>query len=149
MFSLHPVCHRTSTSQARSANDFKLHSPSVVAQIITMKLLSQSVRRRPRTFILLLLFNFAFILYKMLPLLRLLSEDGSLNSISAMELISNPKISNKPHLIPKIIHQTYNNWSIPLKWQKAQNRTRTSHEDYEYKVRFTPFLRIAPDSRDQ
>jgi mannosyltransferase OCH1-like enzyme len=104
-----------------------------------MKLLPQSVRRRPRTFALLLLFNFALILHNMLPLLRLLSEDGSFNSINAMELISNPQISKNLLLIPKIIHQTYNNWSIPLKWQKAQNRTRTSHEDYEYKVHFTFF----------
>jgi mannosyltransferase OCH1-like enzyme len=118
----------------------RVASPSAFAQIITMKLLPQSVRRRPRTFALLLLFNFALILHNMLPLLRLLSEDGSLNSISSMELISNPQISEKRLLIPKIIHQTYKNWSIPLKWQKSQNRTRTSHEDYEYKVRFPLFF---------
>jgi mannosyltransferase OCH1-like enzyme len=116
----------------------ELHSASALAQIITMKIVPKSVRHRPRAFAL-LLFNFALILHNMLPLLRLLSDDGSLNSISAMELISNPQISEKPLLIPKVIHQIYNNWSIPLKWQKVQNRTRTSHEDYKYKVHFTFF----------
>jgi hypothetical protein len=86
----------------------ELHSVSALAQIITMKIVPKSVRRRPRAFAL-LLFNFALILHNMLPLLRLLSEDGSLNSISAMELISNPQISEKPLLIPNVIHQTYNN----------------------------------------
>jgi mannosyltransferase OCH1-like enzyme len=46
-------------------------------------------------------------------------------------------INEKPQLIPKIIHQTYINESIPQHWKGPQQSCLDLHPDYEYKVRHT------------
>lgn len=69
-------------------------------------------------------------------LLELLVVDGSEDRISRAELPApnSGSISERPQLIPKIIHQTYINESIPEVWQDAQRSCIELHEDYEYKL---------------
>lgn len=69
-------------------------------------------------------------------LLELLVVDGSEDRISRAELPApnSGAISERPQLIPKIIHQTYINESIPQRWQEAQKSCIDLHEDYEYKL---------------
>jgi hypothetical protein len=93
------------------------------------------MRRRSRRFIFLVIFVLLFLFYKCLPLFGLLSEDGALDAISASELLNDSATYSNPELIPKIIHQTYKNDSIPLKWQLMQNMTLRYHSEYEYMVR--------------
>lgn len=49
--------------------------------------------------------------------------------------------------IPKIIHQTYINESVPEHWREAQRSCIDLHEDYEYKVR-RPFQTRPPRDVD-
>lgn len=69
-------------------------------------------------------------------LLELLVVDGSEDRISRAELPApnSDAISERPQLIPKIIHQTYINESIPPVWQEAQKSCIDLHEDYEYRL---------------
>lgn len=43
-------------------------------------------------------------------------------------------MDERPQLIPKIIHQTYVNDTVPERWREAQKSCVDLHEDYEYKV---------------
>jgi mannosyltransferase OCH1-like enzyme len=78
-----------------------------------------------------------FLIHNVWTLLSLLIVDGSSDAISRAELPGPnsglPK--GKQVLIPRIIHQTYVNESIPLHWREAQQSCLDLHEDYEYKVR--------------
>lgn len=69
-------------------------------------------------------------------LLALLVIDGSADAISRAELPApnSEMIEKMPQVIPKIIHQTYKNESIPAVWQEAQQSCINLHPDYEYKV---------------
>ncbi|KAI9741912.1 MAG: hypothetical protein M1834_000301 [Cirrosporium novae-zelandiae] len=69
-------------------------------------------------------------------LLTLLWEDADEDAIRRAELPApnSPLIENRPQLIPKIIHQTYINESIPEIWQEPQQSCLDLHEDYEYKL---------------
>lgn len=70
-------------------------------------------------------------------LISLLFVDGHEDAISRAELPA-PKsgaISERPQLIPKIIHQTYINESLPAHWIAPQKSCLDLHPDYEYKVR--------------
>jgi mannosyltransferase OCH1-like enzyme len=98
------------------------------------------MRRRSRRFLLLVTFVLAFLIYRSQPLLKLLSEVGALDTISASQLFTEAQKYSNPDLIPKIIHQTYKNTSIPLKWQQMQNMILKYHDDYEYMVCQHPFL---------
>lgn len=69
-------------------------------------------------------------------LLQLLVVDGSEDAISRAELPApnSPAINSQPQLIPKIIHQTYVNDSVPEHWKGPQQSCRDLHPDYEYKL---------------
>ncbi|KAF2755844.1 hypothetical protein EJ05DRAFT_454932 [Pseudovirgaria hyperparasitica] len=69
-------------------------------------------------------------------LLELLVIDGSRDQISRAELPApnSGAIQERPQLIPKIIHQTYVNTSIPENWKEAQQSCLDLHEDYEYRL---------------
>ena len=69
-------------------------------------------------------------------LLTLLVEDGLADAIHSAEIPApnSPLIDDRPQLIPKIIHQTYVNESVPEHWREAQKSCLDLHEDYEYKV---------------
>ena len=70
-------------------------------------------------------------------LLALLFDDGSADAIHKAEIPApgSPLIDNMPQYIPKVIHQTYINESVPEHWREAQTSCIDLHEDYEYKVR--------------
>jgi mannosyltransferase OCH1-like enzyme len=69
-------------------------------------------------------------------LLALLVIDGSDAAISRAEIPApnSDMIKQLPQIIPKIIHQTYVNDSIPEVWQEAQKSCLDLHKDYEYRV---------------
>jgi mannosyltransferase OCH1-like enzyme len=77
-----------------------------------------------------LLVNYVF------TLITLLFDDCSADAISTAEIPApnSELIDQRPQLIPKIIHQTFQNESIPLKWKEAQQSCIDLHGDYEYKV---------------
>lgn len=97
------------------------------------------VRMRSKV-VLFLLINIiivGFLLRSVWTLLTLLVVDGADDAISRAELPApnSELIDGMPRLIPKIIHQTYANESVPEVWQEAQQSCVTLHQDYEYKVR--------------
>lgn len=84
----------------------------------------------------------SFLLYTVWPLLALLVVDGRSDQISRAELPAPDSnlVGGRPHVIPKIIHQTYKscaptgNNSIPAIWRDAQQSCIDLHPDYEYKA---------------
>jgi mannosyltransferase OCH1-like enzyme len=70
-------------------------------------------------------------------LLALLVEDAAADAIHRAELPSpnSSLIEQRPQIIPKIIHQTYKNETIPEVWVEAQQSCIDLHPDYEYIVR--------------
>jgi mannosyltransferase OCH1-like enzyme len=77
-----------------------------------------------------------FLVNQVWTLLTLLVKDGHEDIISKAEL---PELGSKPtnkqsQMIPKIIHQTYINTSIPEVWQEAQKSCIDLHPDWEYKL---------------
>ena len=83
-----------------------------------------------------------FLVHSVYTLLTLLVEDGSADAIHSAEIPApnSPLIDNMPHYIPKIIHQTYINDSVPEIWREPQRTCIDIHEDYEYKVCVPPSL---------
>ena len=77
-----------------------------------------------------------FLIRSVFTLLTLLFEDGLADAIHSAEIPApnSPLIDDRPQLIPKIIHQTYVNDSVPEHWRDAQRSCIDLHEDYEYKV---------------
>jgi inositol phosphorylceramide mannosyltransferase catalytic subunit len=77
-----------------------------------------------------------FLVHSVFTLLTLLFEDASADAISPSELPppNSTLIHTRPQLIPKIIHQTYKNETIPAHWRKAQQSCIDLHPDYEYKL---------------
>ncbi|KAK5061449.1 hypothetical protein LTR84_007992 [Exophiala bonariae] len=75
-----------------------------------------------------------FLLHAVSTLLALLIEDASGDAIAAAEIPSpNSTLPDtRPRLIPKIIHQTYKNETIPERWKAAQQSCIDLHPDYEY-----------------
>ena len=78
----------------------------------------------------------AFLVRSVYTLLTLLIEDGSRDAIRSAEIPApnSPMIETKTPLIPKLIHQTYVNSSVPQNWREAQRSCIDLHHDYEYKV---------------
>lgn len=71
-----------------------------------------------------------------MPLISLLFVSGSADAIHRAEIPApgSELIENRTQLIPKIIHQTYINSSIPARWKAGQQACIDLHDDYEYKV---------------
>ena len=78
-----------------------------------------------------------FALHSFSTLLSLLVEDAALDVVHASELppVSSARLDSSiiPQLIPKIIHQTYTNTSVPSRWRQAQESCLSLHPDYEYR----------------
>jgi len=70
-----------------------------------------------------------FLLYQTFDLITLLNDDSFDDQLKSWEL--NQTNSNL-QLIPKIIHQTYKDTSIPDKWLKGQQNCINLHKDYQY-----------------
>lgn len=99
------------------------------------------MRRGLLVFLVVNLLIVTFLIRSVSTLLSLLLEDASADAIHRAELPSpnSSLIEQRPQKIPKIIHQTYKNESIPEVWQEAQQSCIDLHPDYEYIVRF-PFV---------
>lgn len=95
------------------------------------------MRRGVTIFLILNIIVIGLLVRSVWTLLSLLVVDGSNDQISRAELPApnSTALSDLPQLIPKIIHQTYVNESIPAVWAEAQQSCIDLHEDYEYKVR--------------
>lgn len=92
------------------------------------------MRRNVLIFILITLSILAFCIHMVWTLLTLLFVTGAEDAISRAE-IPGPNSTaplEKDTLIPKIIHQTYKNETIPEVWRDAQKSCLDLHPDYEY-----------------
>ncbi|KAK3717236.1 CSG1/SUR1-like protein [Vermiconidia calcicola] len=97
------------------------------------------MRRGVILLVLLLFAILAFSIHTVWNLLMLLVIDGSEDAISKSELPApgSSRVNGRPQLIPKIIHQTYINESIPPVWQDAQQSCLDLHrpeDGWEYKL---------------
>ncbi|KAF2092635.1 hypothetical protein NA57DRAFT_49950 [Rhizodiscina lignyota] len=87
-----------------------------------------------------LLINVAIVIYlvsSVWTLLSLLVVDGSADAISRAELpgpASSSPTGDRKELIPRIIHQTYVNESIPPHWEEARQSCLALHKDWEYNL---------------
>lgn len=97
------------------------------------------MRRGLLIFILVNLLILSFLIRSVSTLLSLLVEDASADAIHRSELPSpnSSLIETRPQIIPKIIHQTYKNETIPEVWVEAQKSCIDLHPDYEYIVHFS------------
>ncbi|MCJ1439740.1 MAG: hypothetical protein MMC23_000221 [Stictis urceolatum] len=82
-----------------------------------------------------------FGLWTFSTLIALIFETGELDIVTAEELESNYGnltddkqgfLSSHPPVIPKIIHQTYKNTSVPEPWIEPSSKCKEMHPDYEY-----------------
>lgn len=97
------------------------------------------MRRGIVIFLLLLAALVIFLIAQVWTLLTLLVVTGSEDAITKSELPApnSSRVNNGAHLIPKIIHQTYKNSSIPAVWQEAQQSCLDLHrkeDGWEYKL---------------
>ena len=97
------------------------------------------MRKGPLIFLIITLLVLAYLVRSVFTLLTLLFEDCSRDAIRLSEIPvpNSALIDARPQLVPKIIHQTYINDSIPVQWQAAQQSCLELHKDYEYKVSAT------------
>ncbi|RAO72136.1 uncharacterized protein BHQ10_008148 [Talaromyces amestolkiae] len=94
------------------------------------------MRRGVIIFILVNVLILGFLVRSVFTLLTLLVEDASADAIHRSDIPSpnSSLIETRPQLIPKIIHQTYINESIPDRWLEPQRSCIDLHPDYEYKL---------------
>ncbi|KAM0118554.1 CSG1/SUR1-like protein [Aspergillus fumigatus] len=92
------------------------------------------MRRGVLIFLIVNLLIISFLVRSVFTLLSLLVEDASADAIRHAELPSpnSSLIEQRPQIIPKIIHQTYKNETIPEVWREAQQSCKDLHPDYEY-----------------
>lgn len=95
------------------------------------------MRRGLLIFLLVSLLVLSFLVHSVSTLLSLLVENSAADTIHHAELPSpnSSLIQQRPQIIPKIIHQTYKNETIPEVWVEAQQSCIDLHPDYEYIVR--------------
>jgi mannosyltransferase OCH1-like enzyme len=95
------------------------------------------MRRGVLIFLVVNLVILSLLVRSVFTLLSLLVEDASADAIHRAELPSpnSSLIEQRPQIIPKIIHQTYKNETIPEVWKEAQQSCIDLHPDYEYIVR--------------
>ena len=95
------------------------------------------MRHATQGFLVLLILLVVAALYNVSTLLRLLVEDGAADAISPQEMAltnSTRPGDVKPQLIPKIIHHTYANDTVPERWKEPWQSCQDMHPDYEIKV---------------
>ncbi|KAG4415469.1 hypothetical protein IFR04_011402 [Cadophora malorum] len=92
------------------------------------------MRRGTIVFLVINLIIIGFLLNAFSTLISLLFQSGAADAIHRAEIPApgSDMIENRTQLIPKIIHQTYINESIPERWQAGQQSCIDLHEDYEY-----------------
>ncbi|TGO22642.1 hypothetical protein BPAE_0160g00180 [Botrytis paeoniae] len=94
------------------------------------------MRRGTLLFLVINLIVIGFLVNAFSTLISLLFIDGAADAIHRSEIPApgSELIENRPQLIPKIIHQTYINESIPERWKAGQQSCIELHDDYEYKL---------------
>jgi len=94
------------------------------------------MRRGTLVFLVINLVVIGFLINAFSTLISLLFDDGAADAIRRAEIPApgSDLIENRTQLIPKIIHQTYINNSIPEQWKDGQQSCIHLHDDYEYKV---------------
>ncbi|KAI1006600.1 hypothetical protein K3495_g1620 [Podosphaera aphanis] len=94
------------------------------------------MRRPTAVFLVSIILILLYLLNLCSTLISLLFEDGAVDAILPEEIRVQDvnSVNNKTRLIPKIIHQTYVNDSIPIQWLKSQQSCLNLHGDYEYKL---------------
>ncbi|CAG8977411.1 hypothetical protein HYALB_00007041 [Hymenoscyphus albidus] len=94
------------------------------------------MRRGNVIFLVIILVIVGYLTNECRTLISLLFEDATAYAISPKDLPPPGTKDNDngtgTNLIPKIIHQTYINSSIPAKWQEGQQACVNLHSDYEY-----------------
>lgn len=92
------------------------------------------MRRPMLIFLIALVVVLLYALHSVSTLLSLLIEDASRDAILRSEIPApnSSLLDTRPKLIPKIIHQTYINETIPKAWVPAQQACIDLHPDYEY-----------------
>ncbi len=77
-----------------------------------------------------------YLVYQVWTLLGLLVADGHADAITRAEVPGpdSARIDERPQRVPKIIHQTYANESIPERWREPQASCRRLHDDYHYRL---------------
>lgn len=98
------------------------------------------MRRGLSIFLLACFLGIVLLVRNIWTLLSLLVEDATADAIHRAELpsLNSSLIDQRPQIIPKIIHQTYKDKSIPDVWFGAQKSCIDLHPDYEHIVRL-PF----------
>lgn len=98
------------------------------------------MRRGVLLFIVANLLLVGFLVRSVFTLLSLLVEDAADDAIRRPDLpaANSSLLETRPQLIPKIIHQTYKNDSVPEIWRAASQSCRDLHPDYDYIVGFFP-----------
>nr|POE65107.1 mannosyl phosphorylinositol ceramide synthase csh1 [Quercus suber] len=112
-------------------------SPSFLPHKAALKFLIAAMRRGVLLFLLVNLAIIGLLVNSVWTLLTLLVVDGSEDAISKAELPApgSDLIDTRPQLIPRIIHQTYKNTSIPQPWQSAQQSCMMLHQDPEWQYK--------------
>ncbi|EKD18001.1 uncharacterized protein L3040_004540 [Drepanopeziza brunnea f. sp. 'multigermtubi'] len=92
------------------------------------------MRRGTIVFLVINLIIIGFLVHACSSLIALLFTDGAEDAIHRAEIPApgSNSTDDKMQLIPKIIHQTYINESIPVRWKAGQQSCIDLHEDYEY-----------------
>ena len=77
-----------------------------------------------------------FLIHSVFTLLQLLVETGEAEAIQRSDIppVEEKSPSLPPPLIPKIIHQTYKNESIPERWKEPFVQCQDLHKDYTFYV---------------
>ena len=81
----------------------------------------------------------AYAVYLVSTLIALLFETGSTYAISPESLNARLHWTEDRRPIPKIIHQTWKNETIPEMWSIAQYSCVDLHPDYQYMVKLEIF----------
>lgn len=94
------------------------------------------MRRGTIVFIVVNLIIVGFLVNACSTLISLLFESGSAYAILPGDIpgVNEELPKSRTQLIPKIIHQTYINSSIPAQWKEGQQACIDLHPSYEYIV---------------
>jgi mannosyltransferase OCH1-like enzyme len=94
------------------------------------------MRRGTIIFLVINLIIIGFLIHAFGTLVSLLFENGGDDRIHRSDIPApgSNLIDNRTQLIPKILHQTYINATIPDRWRAGQQSCLDLHPDYEYKL---------------
>jgi hypothetical protein len=99
----------------------------------------RSARRGPLIFLVSVLLIVGILAHRSRFLIGLLFECGYPEVIDPVQLLDSPGAAEESEkqtpLIPKIIHQTYKNASLPQEWVVSQTACKKLHPEFKYMVR--------------